>query len=321
MNDDANGEYFPRLINHAYFLFRNEIAHTTNYEKLLGSNIVYDRDMRGWLRSRPKNATYDSKETARELLTCCASVIRNTVLAQIHKSIERFNCYAYLGDETSDRTRKEQVCHVIRYLKDNGEPSESFIGIDHAQATNAEALTTLTVHRLENSNISLQKMTACGFDGGSAYAGRNTGVQARLRQLKNAPMVYVHCNAHLVNLVGVNASKGSSIVKKTLLTISSLVSFFSASTKRTERFKRIQENMEMDKLSLVAPVITRWLSYDQAVQRMIIRYVPIIICLQEVNLQKKISLRLTFLALDHRNEQCRGGIHFGYRPTPQFTQL
>ena len=63
------------------------------------------------------------------------------------------------GDETSDWTRKEQVCHVIRYLKDTSEPSEYFIGIDHAQSTNAEALTTLTVNKFENSNISHQKMT------------------------------------------------------------------------------------------------------------------------------------------------------------------
>ena len=133
MNDDSTGMYFTRLINTTYFLFKNEIPHTTNYSKLIGAQIVHDEPLREWLRKRPKNSTYDSEQTVTELLECCGSVIKAKVLSKVHEGIKRYNCYAYLGDETSYISRREQVCHVVRYLDNNGQPNESFIGLDHAK--------------------------------------------------------------------------------------------------------------------------------------------------------------------------------------------
>ena len=81
LNDDATGKYFLRLVNISYLCFHEEIAHTTNYSKMLGANAVYDMELHDWLMQRPGNDTYDSSATVIQLLQCCGEVVKRNVLS------------------------------------------------------------------------------------------------------------------------------------------------------------------------------------------------------------------------------------------------
>ena len=89
---------------------------------------------------------------------------------------------------------------------------------------NAESLTkhiidTCTFHQLDPSQIISQ-----GYDGGSVMSGSLSGAQAQIRQYSpNA--IYIHCNAHCLNLCLVESVKVVKHARKFCALIEALYVF------------------------------------------------------------------------------------------------
>ena len=55
--------YIKEYLRAAYWLFRNEIPHTTNFESLLDLLCLHDEDLCQFSQTRALNASYRSKAT------------------------------------------------------------------------------------------------------------------------------------------------------------------------------------------------------------------------------------------------------------------
>ena len=87
------------FIDAAYFLFKGEIAHTTNYDSLLSliTRLDYSETIKRFMDKSPDNATYCSRTTVTEFLEAVATWIRAEKLRQLKMS----PVIAVMGDEST----------------------------------------------------------------------------------------------------------------------------------------------------------------------------------------------------------------------------
>lgn len=66
--------------------------------------------------------------------------------------------------------------------------------------TTGKELANLILENFYKFDIELKYLCGQGYDGTSTVSGKYKGVQAHTKKL-HPPAVYVHCSAHLLNLV------------------------------------------------------------------------------------------------------------------------
>ena len=96
-----------------------------------------------------------------------------------------------MADECVDAASIEELYVYCRRVK-NGVPVEHFMEILPLKKTDAKSIYSVLLDWIKNSNMQLSKLVGMGFDGAAAFAGKKSGVQARLK--KHAPhSVFIHC--------------------------------------------------------------------------------------------------------------------------------
>nr|XP_023849718.1 zinc finger MYM-type protein 1-like [Salvelinus alpinus]XP_023849719.1 zinc finger MYM-type protein 1-like [Salvelinus alpinus] len=95
---------------------------------------------------------------------------------------------------------------VVRYYY-NGTIHESFLHFQSAESLDAAGLTKMIVDCLEKYGLDYRNnLVGQGYDGASVTSGKHSGVSARIKNSARFAF-YVHCNAHCLNLVLVDAVK------------------------------------------------------------------------------------------------------------------
>ena len=264
----------------AYFLFRNEIPHTTNYSGLinLAARLDGSNKLQQFMDMSPDNATYTSSATATDLLLAVSQWLSDGLLQQLKNS----QYLAILADESTDiRTRNElSVC--FRYVV-NGKALESFHSLQQLSSTKADIVSNCLKDILISNEIPASRIYWMAFDGAANMSGRVHGVQAMLKKdmLPNAN--YVHCRSHLLNLAAANVAQEFKPLKCLFSTFNSLWKFFHNSPKRHNQLVEVQKVFNDPVLELVRTGDTRWTSNYRAVRaiRMCLR--SLVVTLQDIH--------------------------------------
>lgn len=175
-----------------------------------------------------------SKEIQNDILDCMLEVCHEKILEEIRTT----SYISIIADETTDVSAKYQMVVIFRYIQ-NGDPVERFWTYLEPQNLNTESLTAdiLSVLNpiLENSK---DKLIAQSYDGAAVMSGRNTGVQARVKEKYNFAH-FVHCYAHQLNLIMSKAASKSSQVRLFFGNLQEIPSFFKNSPQRVAVLNRI----------------------------------------------------------------------------------
>ncbi|KAK4879168.1 hypothetical protein RN001_007314 [Aquatica leii] len=176
-----------------------------------------DSNLQKHLETAPKNATYLSKTTQKQLIECCHTLIMKNVI----KKVKEAKYYAVLADETTStwiytkehNTRRVQMCFLS--------------AIDLSGA----ALSEQILQELNRVSLQIENMRGQGYDGGANMSGKFNGVQDRLKEIQPLP-VYMHCAAHKLDLAVVKACSLSSVHN-----VMGVTKFVRESAKRLELIK------------------------------------------------------------------------------------
>lgn len=117
-------------------------------------------------------------------------------------------------------------------------------------------------------------------------SGTINGVQQYIREMSKNPCPYVHCYAHRLNLVLVDASKHVSAIHNTIGILEAIYSFQSCSSLRNSLFLESQEDSDK-KLKIPQHCETRWVSKYKRIHFFKIRFKSVIKALKEFTLSKK----------------------------------
>lgn len=116
----------------------------------------------------------------------------------------------------------------------------------------------------------------------SVMSGSNNGVQVKIRELAKNSCPYIHCYAHKLILVLVDAAKKVNTLDELIGLLEAIYAFQSSSTIRHDAFIKSQEKCT-NIMQLPQHCETRWVSKYKAVHFFKNRFGCVIDALQSVN--------------------------------------
>ena len=113
--------------------------------------------------------------------------------------------------------------------------------------TEVHSIYSVVLDWLKKKDLKCNKLVGMSFDGAAIFAGKKSGVQARLK--KHAPhSLFVHCHCHKLQLACVQSAN-----KHVYTTLTTLWKFFHYSPKRCPHLKEIQKVLDLPELKIVKP--------------------------------------------------------------------
>ncbi|XP_046857691.1 52 kDa repressor of the inhibitor of the protein kinase-like [Xenia sp. Carnegie-2017] len=168
-----------------------------NFVELLNFRVrAGDKVLEDHLNSCGRNQTYISKTSQNKLIKCCGEVITDKIISDLKAS--RF--YSVIADEARDISNTEQMSLVLRFIDQNMDIREEFVGFLPCKwGLKGEQLAKVVLDALGNLGLSIADCRGQGYDGAGAVAGHINGMAAHLRRL-NDKALFTHCYSHRLNL-------------------------------------------------------------------------------------------------------------------------
>ena len=165
-------------------------------------------------------------------------------------------------DETTDISNKEQVTFTIRWVSENLEVNEEFIGLYEVPAIDAATLTAVAKDTFTSLNLSFSKVRGQCYDGASAMKGVRSGIVPRIQELESRA-IYTHCYGHSINLATNDALKTSKLLKDTLDMTREITKLMKYFPRREAIFRSLKEGKHLEIENDNSPGIrvlcpTRW---------------------------------------------------------------
>ena len=272
-----NRKAIKALLRCAHFLARNHIPHTTNFATLIDLIVSCGgEDLKQFTERSERNATYTSTDSITDFVEALGLWVDESLL----EALRRADFYSLMADECTDITTIEELSLFFRWVE-NGEPVEHFFDIIPLKRADAESIYSTLIDWLKLKGIQVSKLVGMGFDGAATFAGKNTGVQARLK--KNSPhALYVHCHCHLLQLACVQAANRTAGIEHVYKTLMAMWKFFHYSPKRAVNLKGIQNVLNLPELKIIKPSDTRWLAHERCVKAVKASYSAIVISLESI---------------------------------------
>lgn len=282
IQDKGKVDLWQRLFVAAYYLFKSEIPHTTNWRQLLSTMALVDTtgELRKYFSTAAHNAHHLSTTTITEILEAFGTALRNETILLT----SALPAFSLMADEATDVNNHQVLSLCCRYIDISAFPAqivERFLGVVPLHSTCAENITSSLLTMLEPFKLSVSQLVAVSFDGASNFSGERSGVYARLRKL--APnLLYVHCRAHLLQLAAVHAANSQPEIRRIITMMNKLWVYFHGSPKRQFTLEEAQEAVQCNRIKLIQPGDTRWLSVDGCIKTVLSSYPAICLALENI---------------------------------------
>lgn len=202
----------------------------------------FDRDLKDHLQCAPKNAKFTSPRIQNEVILKCESIIRERLISTIP------TYWSVMADETTDVSSTEQMSICIRFVNEELEVCEEFLGFVKLTKMDAQSIFNVLIPTLERWGLDLTTLVGQGYDGASVMSGNKNGLHKKVSDCyPNA--IYVHCRSHVLNLALAGACAGIESFRDLFDNVAKITSFLRDGAKRKEMFKEVAANGTNDELT------------------------------------------------------------------------
>lgn len=277
-------------------------ANRGNFLELVQFTAKYNTDLRNWLENHPRNVSWLSPQIQNEILHTLAQEVVSVTVGVCQGRI-----FSILCDEVSDRSNRELLSLVIRFVTDEGDIRESLVSLIEVDNTSACYLHDVIVDKLKSLCLSIDNLVGQCFDGASNMSGIHTGLQARMKDTCSRKPVFVHCWAHVLNLVVHDVIKVVPACSKVFDILQQLYVFIEGSPKRHSEYLGCLSDVNLEAGPTVMQTLsaTRW--YARCINlRIAHRCLPVIKRFLEGNTSSDASGLLTAL----KDVQFQFGLEF-----------
>ena len=158
-----------------------------------------------------------------------------------------------MADETTGIINKEQFVICIRWVDNDLNVNEDFIGLHELSVTNAETLAFILKDVVLRLGLDPERLRGQCYDGCSTMMGKKSGVATTIKNELNRNALAIHCHAHALNLAGGDSIKNCKLMQNALATSLEISKFVKKSPKRETQLINIHmdglftENDEQNK--------------------------------------------------------------------------
>ena len=172
---------------------RGHVDEDSNFTQLLMLRASDAPDLKAWLaRTSYRRISHDVTNQMIEIMA--HKVVRN-IIDDLHK----MQYYTVMLDKTADISVREQVSICFRFVTEDFDIHELFVGFYSTDSTTSTTLLALVKDVLSRFDLPLDKCRGQCYDGASNVAGIRRGLQALILQ-EEPRALYIHCLAHTLNL-------------------------------------------------------------------------------------------------------------------------
>ena len=254
-----NSKALLQIISVITFLCRQGLAlrgandeTDSNFSLLLSMKAHDDPNLASWLKR--KENVYTSATIQNEII----KIMGIHVLHDIATCVKTSPFFAIMADETTDKANKEQVTLIVRWVAEDFEVHEEFLGLYHVNSINAATITDVIKDTLIRMNLSTSRLRGQCYDGASAMSGTKSGVAKRICDLEPRA-VFMHCFGHSLSLAASDAIKQSKLMSDALRTTHEITKLIKYSPPRDGIFQHLKESLPGSSapgLRVLCP--TRW---------------------------------------------------------------
>ena len=169
----------------------------------------------------------------------------HSVLRKIIEDIHPSPFLAVMVDETTDKSNKEQLTLVIRWVSKEFIVSEEFLRLYCLSSANAQSIVDVMKDAFLRFQIPLTKLRGQCYDGCSTMAGAKAGIAAKIQELEPCA-VFTHCYDHALSLGVSDTIKHSMAMKDCLDTCFEIIKLIKFSPKREAMLRTLKEESGSD---------------------------------------------------------------------------
>ena len=155
---------------------------------------VDQTDICDWLAKKGGDK-YTSPEVQNEIL----ALMSQAVLCVIARQLQQAEFFTIMTDECVDGANKEQLAICFRYVDENVDVHEEFIGLYECPNILANTIVARLQDVMLRVNLQLSRCRGQCYDGGSNMASCKSGVKAQILQLEPRAL-FTHCYGHSLSL-------------------------------------------------------------------------------------------------------------------------
>ena len=234
----------------------------SNFTQLLRLQGEDDPRIEQWIKKRTDK--YTSSDIQNEILTVMAKM----VLHDLTSSIQSAPFISIMIDETTDESNKKQVVICFRWVDNELDVHEDFIGLYETESTDVIALLTIIHEVLKRLNISITKLSSQCYDGASAMSGCKAGV-AKLILDEEPRAIYTHCYGHSLNLACNDTIKQCAIVRNAFDTANEITKLIKKTPRRDAILNRLKLEVTSPSPGIGTLCPTRWTTNAECLGRII----------------------------------------------------
>ena len=180
-----------------------------NLQQILRMKAKEDPNLAQWLKR--KQNVYTSPEIQNEVIKLMGVSILRKVVADCHVS----PFLTIMADETTDVSNQEQVTLFVRWVTEDFEVREEFLGLYSVASIDADTLVSVIKDVFLRLNLSFDRVRGQCYDGASAMSGSKSGVAKQISTTEPRA-IYTHCYGHALNLAASDSIKKSKVMKDAL---------------------------------------------------------------------------------------------------------
>ena len=175
--------------------------------------------------------------------------------------------YSFSIDSTPDISHTDQLTFTVRYVHEDGMPTERFLKFEEIHSHTGLNLFKTIIEALKDFKLDLKDCRGQSYDNASNMSGKYSGVQARVLE-ENDKAIYIPCMAHSLNLSGASAAESCVNAVTFVGFVEKLYVFFSASTHRWNILKTVLGALDTDERQHLPKRLcdTRWSSRSDALK-------------------------------------------------------
>lgn len=199
-----------------------ETRKTGNMQSLLAFRVeAGDVSLREYLENEAGSARDVSSQIENELIKLCVDAIREDIVSAANGSAG----FSVLVGESAEISGEDHLSLGIRFVDMAGakpQVREEFLGF--AALKGATCSAEIIIEECTKYGLNLEKLCGQGYDGCSKLAGKEGGVQAKIKS-RFPKATFVHCAAHTLNLA-VNDLNAVPEIRNAIGSIKAILRFF-----------------------------------------------------------------------------------------------
>ena len=272
-------KYILKYLDNAYFLFKEQIPHTTKFEKLMSLACRMSDEVDIWTKNRDHNATYRSMASVTEFLELFEKQIGEDTKADLSTSLQIYRSWTILADETSVHNHGILSIYARYISYKTGNVNECMLDCKPIEGRT----TAVNLFKLINESVEKVGLDKClcrsvSFDGARNMSSEQEGVLGYLKRFWNENILLEHCRAHRLALVCKTVANEVPLVREVIELINAVYKVFQKSNRKVDLLKGKCLEDEMKVKTLIKAAMIRWLTTGQSVDRMIDLIVQVLEC-------------------------------------------